>query len=164
MKKIILALFIFSIFSTLAAEECSFNFKEFHSLLDQKSKKYKAIKPETKDDISKTITQEARLKTGEKVLFIGGGCAHFNYSFIFSNVKYKTKKVQDHFKLAHDLLKNLDVAPGYTNVLVEAIAHSLKNPIKKNQHHIYDLACKDAICNLDLSRKNSMKISYSFAL
>lgn len=165
MKKIILTLFTLTTFTAMAADECAFNFKDFHSLLDQKSKKYKGLKPETKDEVSKTITQEARLrKTGEKVLFIGGGCAHVNYAFIFSNVKFKTKKVEEQFKKTHDLLKNLDVKPGYTDVLVTALANAMKKPIKKSPHDVYDLACGDAICNLDLSQKNSMKISYSFDL
>lgn len=164
MKKLIFTLFILTAFSALAADECSFNFKDFHSLLDQKSKKYKNLKPETKDEISKTVTQEARLRTGEKLLFLGGGCAHVSYAFIFSNVKFKTKKVQEQFKKTHDLLKGLDVAPGYTDVLIKALADAMKRPIKRSTHDVYDLACGDAICNLDLSQKNSMKISYSFAL
>ena len=164
MKKIILFITLITSFSIMAAEDCSFNFKDFHSILDQKSKKYKKMKPETKDEISKTVTQETRLKSGEKLLFIGGGCAHFNFAFIFSNIKFKTPKVQEKFQKAHDLLKNLDVKPGHTEVLITALNEAMKKPIKKTKHEVYDLACGDGICNLDLSQKNSMKISYSFAL
>ncbi len=164
MKTLICSLFMLSTLSTFAADECAFNFKDFHSLLEQKSKKYKGLKPETKDEISKTVTQETRLKSGEKLLFIGGGCAHFSYAFIFSNVKFKTKKVQEQFKRTHDLLKNLDVKPGHTDILIKALADAMNKPIKKSPHDVYDLACGDAICNLDLSQKNSMKISYSFGL
>jgi hypothetical protein len=173
MKKIIVSHFILFILLSLSDEaraledKCPFNFKEFHSLLDSQSKKYKKMKAESKDEVSKTITQETRLKTGEHLLFIGGGCTHVGYSFIFSNVKFKSKNILEQFKKAHDLMVYIDVKQGYKEYkeyLVEAQAQALKGPIKRNKNDLYSLTCENAICNLDLSKKKSLKISYIFAL
>ncbi|MBC7427934.1 MAG: hypothetical protein H7336_04925 [Bacteriovorax sp.] len=164
MKKLITIFFIVLSFSAMAAVDCSFNFKDFHSMLEAKSKKYKSVKPESKDEISKTVTQQAKLKTGEDVLFVGGGCAHFSYSFNFSKVKFKTNKVQEQFKKAHDLLLYIDIQKGKKDILVTSLETAMKKPIQKSKTDLYDLKCGDALCNLDLSSKNSLKISYSFAL
>ena len=167
--KIIIFFFIIlpitlSVNSAIASEDCSFNFKDFHSIIDNKSKKFKSIKPETKDEISKTVTQKAKLKSGEDVLFIGGGCAHFSYSFNYSNLRIKSKKIQDLFKKAYDLLVSTEVVKNYTNPLISSLDKALKAPIKKSKTEVYDLPCGDAMCSLDLSSKTSIKINYSFIL
>ncbi len=165
MKKLIPLFILLISFSAMAETDgCSFNFSEFHSLLEQKSKKFKNMKPESKDEISKTLTQEATLRTGEKILFVGGGCAHMGYAFVYSKVKVKGKKTQDQFKKARDLLIYTDIRQGYKDSMLKGLEAVLKNPIKKSKTDVYDLPCGDALCTLDLSQKNSMKIGYSFAL
>ncbi|MBC7713401.1 MAG: hypothetical protein H7177_08680 [Rhizobacter sp.] len=164
MKKLIFIIFVLSSFAALAASDCSFNFKDFHSLLVQKSKKFKVLKPENKDDISKTVTQQAKLRTGEDLIFVGGGCAHISYSFTYSKIKFKTKTVQEQFQKARDLLAKSDIQKGYFEVLMTAIDQALKKPIQKSKTDVYDLKCGDAMCSLDLSSKNSLKLNYSFAL
>jgi Fe-S cluster assembly iron-binding protein IscA len=164
MKIIILLVFILSVQVSSAKDKCTFDFKEFHSLLNNKSKKFKSMKLEIKDETSKTITQQAKLKSGVNILFIGGGCNHFSYSFNYSKIKVKGKKIQDQFKKAHDLLVSTDVEKKYSNVLIEALDKMIKAPIKKSKTMVYDLSCGDALCSLDLSSNNSIKISYSLAL
>ena len=48
------------------ADDCSFNFADFHSTLDHNSPKYKFISVEKKDDIKKYLSQTAQLKSDVK--------------------------------------------------------------------------------------------------
>lgn len=147
--------------------ECSLNFKEFHSPFQNKLKKFKKIKSEIKDAETKTLTQEAILKTGEKILFVGGGCTQVNYSFIYSNLKIKGKKNYNYFVAAKNLLGKTEVKKEYEKpkeALLLAISNNLKRPVKKNKENFYNFFCKKSICSLDLSKKNFIKLTYSASL
>lgn len=145
-------------------EGCSFNFSKFKSPLDSKSKKLKNIEGEKKYTTEKILSQVAYLKTGEKVVFTGGGCAHFAYSFTYSKLKFESNRPEVYFQKAIELLGKTPVTNESKNILIAALKETQKTKIQENPERNYKLVCGDSNCSLNSNGKDSLQISYDFAL
>lgn len=110
------------------------------------------------------MSQAAHFRTGEKVEFTGGGCAHFVFSFTYSKLNLKSNKIEKYFQKAVELLKQTPVTDTNKNILINALKESQKKKIVKRSDGSYNLSCRDANCSLDLSGKDLLRISYDFAL
>ena len=167
MKALLMTLalsFSVNVMAADAADDCAFNFKDFHSMLDKKAK-YKKYAPEVKDNDKKIVTQEVRLMTGEEVIFEGGGCSHMNYSFAYGRLKQtKMIEIKQYIQYAIELLEKTPTAKENKRILIAALKNKKIGKDERNESGIYDLPCGDAQCELDLSQPKSLKVSYSFAL
>ena len=141
--------------------ECALNFKEIHSLLDQKPSSYKSIEAEKSDEAQRMISQVAWLKSGERVRFTSGGCTHFTYSFSYT--EFKKTKFKDALEQKNYALKLLEKTPSIeASVLIKALKNTTE--LKQKSAGIYPLECGEAECTLDLSIKDKIKVNYSAIL
>jgi hypothetical protein len=140
---------------------CVFNFKAYVSPLDNKTKAYKTLDVEKKDDTRKILTQIAILKTGEKLEFTGGGCAHHSFTYTYTNLRFKSGK---DFDRAIGLLQNSPDNEGNSKLLIGALQDAMRKDVKKKPEGTYELPCGDATCILDVAQKDRLQISYDFPL
>lgn len=140
---------------------CVFNFKEYESPLDNKTKAYKTLDVEKKDEARKILTQTAVLKTGEKLEFTGGGCAHHNFTYTYTNLRFKSGK---DFDRAIGLLEKSPDKEGNSKLLIGALQDAMRKEVKKKPEGTYELPCGDATCILDVAQKDRLQISYDFPL
>lgn len=147
-----------------ADEPCSLDFAQFKSPLDSGSKEFKSVQPEKRDQEKRVVTQAATLKSGERVEFTGGGCAHIGYTFTFSNVKGVNKDPARNLRLALALLEKTPAEPAKKDPLVNALKEALKKELNANGGSSVALPCGDASCDLEVQGKGALAITYSFAL
>lgn len=149
-------------------EECQYDFPSAKSALDQKSPNFSSIKKPIKNNKQKILTQNAVLKKNKvKLTFTTGGCAHYGYTFTYSNLKYDSIMSDVAFTKAIELLKATPTTTegqALTKTLIEALESSAMNKIFRPPNSIYDVPCGDAQCSLDASVKGELKASYSFPL
>lgn len=146
-----------------AEEPCTLDFAQFKSPLDASSKDLKKVQPEKRDSEKRVVSQAAHLKTGERVEFTGGGCAHIAYTFTFSNVKGVNKDPARNLRLALSLLEKTPAEPAKKDALVNALKEALKKEMNANGGSSVALPCGDASCDLE-AQGNTLAITYSFAL
>jgi len=151
-----------------AQDQCSYDFPNAKSALDQKSKDFLSIKKPVRNNKDKVLTQKAVFKKDKvKLAFTTGGCAHYSYSFTFSNLKQTDFMSDVAFQKAIELLKATPTTTegqGLTKTLIEALEQSAMNKIFRPPNSNYDIPCGDAQCALDASVKGELTASYSFAL
>lgn len=151
-----------------AQDQCAYDFPNAKSALDQKSKDFLSIKKPVRNYKEKILTQKAVLKKEKvKLAFTTGGCAHYSYSFTFSNLKQNDFMSDVAFTKAIELLKATPTTTegqALTKSLIEALEQSAMNKIFRPPNSVYDIPCGDAQCSLDASVKGELKTSYSFAL
>jgi hypothetical protein len=146
-----------------AAEPCSLDFAQLKSPLDASSKDFKNVQPEKRDPEKRVVSQAANLKSGERVEFSGGGCAHLAYTFTFSNVKGVNKDPARNLRLALNLLEKTPAEPAKKDALVKALKEALKKEMNANGGSSVALPCGDASCDLEAQGK-TLAITYSLAL
>ncbi|AZZ35735.1 hypothetical protein CIK05_02605 [Bdellovibrio sp. qaytius] len=148
------------------ASECPYDFANSKSALDQKSKNYSSIQKEVRND--KILTHKAILKKdGVKVEFISGGCAHYSYSFAYTNLKQTNFTADQAFKRVLELLKATPTTPAgkaLAKTLIEALHTASMNKIFRPPNSSYEVPCGDAQCTLDATVKGQLKAAYTFAL
>lgn len=151
-----------------AQDQCVYDFPSAKSALDTKSKDFLSIKKPIRNNKEKILTQKAVLKKEKvKLAFTTGGCAHYSYSFTFSNLKQNDFMSDVAFTKAIELLKATPTTTegqALTKTLIEALEQSAMNKIFRPPNSNYDISCGDAQCSLDASVKGELKTSYSFAL
>lgn len=151
-----------------AQDQCAYDFPNAKSALDQKSKDFLLIKKPVRNNKEKVLTQKAVLKKGKvKLAFTTGGCAHYSYSFTFSNLKQNDFMSDVAFAKAIELLKATPTTTegqALTKTLIEALEQSAMNKIFRPPNARYDIPCGDAQCSLDASVKGQLTTIYSFAL
>jgi hypothetical protein len=140
---------------------CSFNFPEMQSGLGQDAKKFAALSPVERDEGKKVLRQSAKLLSGEKVEFAGGGCAHFAYSFTYSGIRRGPNSLKTALGLLQKTPLNSD-RMDYAKVLIDALREAEKNPRKSGSSWI--LPCGDARCALENLGHGRLRVSYDFAL
>lgn len=149
-------------------DTCTYDFKNAKSALDSKSKHFVSVKKSVRDEQEKILTQNAVFKKGGvKLEFTIGGCAHYTYSFTYTNLKQKDFTADQAFSKAIELLKKTPTTKeglALTTTLIEALESAAMNKIFRPPNSSYDFSCTDAQCNLDASQKGQLKASYSFAL
>lgn len=150
------------------ADECAYDFPNAKSALDVKSEDFLSVKKPIRNNKKKTLTQKAVLKKDKvKITFVTGGCAHYNYSFTYSNLKINDWLPDVAFKHAIELLKATPTTTegqALTKTLIENLESSAMNKIFRPPNSVYDVPCGDAECTLDASVKGQLTTTYSFAL
>lgn len=159
MKLLIFSLSLFLMSALRANDVCEQKFSELHSQLDQKSKDFKFIKPERKDYVRKILTQTARLKSGEQVIYSSDGCTPLNYAFTYSRLTQTPMiTIEQEIKYAIKLLEKTPVTKGHADLLISSLQKA-GNPARSTTG-IYALSCGQALCELNLSVPKKLKISY----
>ncbi|MGZ3704257.1 MAG: hypothetical protein ACXVC4_20875, partial [Bdellovibrionota bacterium] len=137
-----------------------------HSALDAKA--LKSASPEKRDESKKILVQTGTLKTGEKVKFQAGGCAHLVYSFEFNGAKYKRIRAANAYSAAEKLLASTPVTKTNSDkkkILLEALkAGEKRGTYPQQEPAVYKLPCGDATCLLDIHAAKQITISYDMAL
>ena len=150
------------------ADDCTYDFLNAKSALDQKSKDFLVVKKVVKNNKEKVLTQKAVFKKDKvKVEFTTGGCAHYGYSFTYSNLGQPEFTADQAFKKAIEMLKATPTTvegQALTKTLIENLESAAMNKIFRPPNAAYDVPCGDAQCSLDASVKGQLKASYSFAL
>lgn len=150
------------------ADDCAYDFPNAKSALDAKSKDFSLVKNVVKNNKEKVLTQKAVFKKDKtKVEFTTGGCAHYSYSFTYSNFGQTEFTSDQAFKKAIELLKATPTTvegQALTKTLIENLESAAMNKIFRPPNATYDVPCGDAQCTLDASVKGILKTSYSFAL
>lgn len=150
------------------ADECSYDFPNAKSALDAKSKDFSSVKKVVKNNKKKVLTQKAVFKKDKaKVEFTTGGCAHYSYSFSYSNLGQPEFTADQAFKKAIEMLKATPTTvegQALTKTLIENLEVAAMNKIFRPPNAVYDVPCGDAQCTLDASVTGILKANYSFAL
>lgn len=146
-------------------DQCSFQFEEFHSPLEAKSKNFKTINTEKRDDAQKTVQQSAVLSSGEYLHFSGGGCAHFAFSFTYSKLQINKKlNALQFIHLSISLLKKTAADKSIKNILTEALTKAKRQKFSSTNDELL-LSCGDAVCKMSFSNAHKLvTLSYDFAL
>lgn len=144
--------------------DCTFNFAEFKAPLDVNSKGYRSAEQELRDEVEKTVTQRAVLRSGEEVFFKGGGCAHLSYSFTYSNLKNNKKDMKSVVRTATSLLERTALVGKSKDPLIAALKRAQKVDAREIVEGQYELDCGDANCSLDSRKSGVIQINYDFAL
>lgn len=144
---------------------CTVNFADFKAPLDVNSKLYRSAEQEVRDETERVVTQRAILKSGEEVLFKGGGCAHIAYSFTYTKLKPKKKDTRSMVKLASTLISK---TPMTDTEKARPLGEALKAALKKNAKEIvegqYELDCGNANCSLDYRESEKIILTYDLAI
>ena len=167
-KKLFCVAFILGSTAMAGDDQCSFDFPNAKSALDAKSKEFISITKVVKNNKDKVLTHKAVLKSGKvKLTFTTGGCAHYGYSFTYTNLKQNGFTADQAFKRVIELLKATPTTvegQALTKTLIEALELAAMNKILRPPNETYGVPCGDAECELDAKVKGTLKASYSFAL
>lgn len=149
-----------------AEDQCAYDIEQAKSAINEKSPQYKSVgKVSVKQ---KTLSQKASFEDSDiSVEFSEGGCAHYNYSFHYSNLSQKSFTSDQAFAKSIELLKATPVTTEGADLiktLVDNLQAAKLNKIFRPPNKSYDFPCGDAQCTLDASKKGHLVISYSFAL
>lgn len=100
-----------------------------------------------------------------KVTYEMGGCAHYAYSFTFEDFgKADLLSADNILKLSEKMLKETPVTSSENlDRFLRSIKEAQSAKTKMN-NQVLPLPCGDAFCEINLSEKSKLKISYDFAL
>lgn len=150
------------------SDQCTYDFSNAKSALDAKSKDFSSIKKTTKSTKEKILTQKAILKKDRvKVEFTTGGCAHYGFSFTYTNLGQAKFTADQAFYRIIELLKATPITVDgqfLTQPLIQNLESAARNKVFRPPNSSYDIPCDDAQCTLDASVKGQLKVSYSFLL
>lgn len=144
--------------------DCTFNFADYKAPLDINSKLYRSAEVEVRNETERVVTQRAVFKTGEEVLFTGGGCAHLSYAFTYSGLKLSKKDAKTVMSVAMNLLAKTPVTDGRKNPLLKALKDTHRKDAKEIVAGQYELNCGDANCSVDSREAGVIQLKYDFAL
>ncbi len=100
-----------------------------------------------------------------RLTYSSGGCAHFNFRFLFKGRSIQKVASAEKFDRAATYLKNLDLSDeSYRNILLNALAEAKKDPKSEWSKGHFNLPCGDAYCQLTDLDDHQVDITYSFAL
>lgn len=143
---------------------CTMNFSEFKAPLDINSKNFRSAEIEKRDEVAKTVSQHAVLKSGVEVEFVGGGCAHVGYSFTFTKLKHKHKHIAATVQKAVELLNKTVTTDNKKMPLLDALKKAERVNAKEIVEKQFELDCKPANCLLDAREDGKIRLEYDFAL
>ncbi len=155
MKNLLISLLLLISFHSSAQEDCTLNPEAIKGVLKGGESKRE------KHSVTETLT----LKSGVKITYMAGGCAHYAYSFMFEN--FGKAKLSDRGVILALSAKLLNETPVTERRNRDLLLNSIKeagNTKDKISDQELRLPCGDANCAIDLREAGKIKVGYDFAL